>query len=98
MADEIYMDIPVISGYADDFESINLELKTLKGAVQAAILALEASAFTGNFASKVQTDYLEGILSKIDTFATACEEMSGDLKASADAYEKGDELGATKFH
>jgi exonuclease VII small subunit len=42
--------------------------------------------------------YIDSIRPQIEDIAEKCEELDKDLAASVDAYERGDELGSTRFH
>jgi exonuclease VII small subunit len=42
--------------------------------------------------------YIDSIRPQIEDIAEKCEELNKDLDASVEAYERGDELGSTRFH
>jgi exonuclease VII small subunit len=42
--------------------------------------------------------YTDTIRPQIEDIAEKCEEFNKDLDASVEAYERGDELGSTRFH
>ena len=98
MADEIFMDVPAVKEIANKFGGVGDQLKTTSNAIQAAILMLKASAFVGLVGSQAVVAYLENLKPQIDNYAAACSEMRTDLTASAEAYERGDAAGATRFH
>jgi Mg2+ and Co2+ transporter CorA len=98
MADEVYMDIPAVRDIAKTFGTIGDVLKTVSTVLQALITTLKATAFIGLVGGLAVAQYMESIKPHIDKMAEKCEELSKDVSASVDAYERGDAQGATKFH
>jgi len=98
MTEEIFMDVPAVRNVATRFGEMGETLQGVNKAMEAAIAMLKASAFVGLFGSYAYAQYLEQLQPIVEDYANKCVEMSGDLQASAEAYERGDTAGATKFH
>jgi hypothetical protein len=62
------------------------------------IMTLKTTAFIGLVGGAAVAQFLEMIKPHIENLAEKCEEISGDLDKSVDAYERGDALGATRFY
>jgi len=74
------------------------QLENVSKALQTAIAFLKGSAFVGLFGNHVMATYMEQVQKEIANFSKRCLDMSGDLLQSAEAYERGDAAGATRFH
>lgn len=98
MADEIFMDIAAVKDMGKRFGEIGGILQQVSQGIQAAVTVLKTSAFVGLFGNFALASYLENLKPTVDNFATGCAEMAEDLLKSAEAYERGDELGKAKFH
>jgi uncharacterized protein YukE len=98
MTEEIFMDVPAVRNVATRFGEMGETLQGVNKAMEAAIAMLKASAFVGLFGNYAYAQYLEQLQPIVEDYANKCVEMSGDLQASAEAYERGDAAGATKFH
>jgi uncharacterized protein YukE len=98
MTEEIFMDVPAVRNVATRFGEMGETLQGVNKAMEAAIAMLKASAFVGLFGNYAYAQYLEQLQPIVEDYANRCVEMSGDLQASAEAYERGDAAGATKFH
>ena len=98
MAEEIFMDVPAVRNVASRFGEMGETLQGVNQAMEAAITMLKASAFVSMFSTYAYAQYLEQLQPIVEDYANKCAEMSGDLQASAEAYERGDAAGATKFH
>jgi WXG100 family type VII secretion target len=98
MAEEIFMDVAAVKKMAGQFEQMNDKLQQTSKALQAAITMLKASAFIGMAGNAAYAAYLEKIKPQIDQYAHKCSEMSSDLTQSAEAYQRGDQQGAARFH
>jgi uncharacterized protein YukE len=98
MADEIFMIPADVKDAAKSFGEISETLQQVSKGMQAAITVLKTSAFVGLFGNAALASYLENLKPTVDNFASGCAEMAEDLLKSAEAYERGDELGAAKFH
>ncbi len=98
MANEVYMDIPAVRNVAKTFKTVGDVLKVVVKLMEGIIMALKTAAFMGLVGGYAVAQYLQQIKPDIEKVAEKCVELSGDLGKSVDAFERGDELGATKFY
>ena len=96
--DEVYMDVPAVRDFAKAFGTISDVLETVSKVLQALITTLKTTAFIGLVGGYAVAHFMELIKPHIDELAEKCAELNQDLDASVDAYERGDELGAARFH
>ncbi|MEZ4864325.1 MAG: type VII secretion target [Caldilineaceae bacterium] len=94
----VYMEVPAVRGMAKNFQTISDVLKAVSKALEAIANALKATAFIGLVGGYAVIHFIEVIKPQIDEMVEKTAELSKDLSAAADAYERGDALGATKFH
>lgn len=98
MAEEIFMDIPKLQGISKQFGKMGNDLNQISQTLKTAVALIKASAFVGLIGNAVYAEYVDNLQKQIEKFANQCEEMGADLKKSADAYQKGDAAGATRFN
>jgi len=96
--DLVYMNIPQVQGIAQTFTQISETLRAVSTALGVLIDILKGIAFIGLVASFAEAQFLEVMKRQIDQMADKTEELSKDVRAAVDAYEKGDAAGALKFH
>lgn len=96
--DEVYIDVPVVRDMAKAFGTISEILQAVCKALEALIMILKATAFIGLVGGTALIQFLEMIKPHIEKMAEKCAELNTDLDASVDAYERGDQLGATRFY
>lgn len=96
--EEIFMNVAAVKNMAAKFTDMNDKLEQASKSLQAAITVLKATAFIGMGGTAAYAAYLEKLKPQIDQYAARCEEMSQDLIKSAEAYERGDQQGAARFH
>ena len=94
----VYMDTEAVRGMAKSFGSIGDVLQAVNKAMQTLSNVLKATAFVGLIGGYAVAQYIDSIRPQIEEMAEKCEELDKDLAASVDAYERGDELGSTRFH
>lgn len=94
----VYMDTDAVRGMAKSFGSIGDVLQAVNKAMQTLSNVLKATAFVGLVGGYAVAQYIDSIRPQIEDIAEKCEELNKDLDASVDAYERGDELGSTRFH
>jgi hypothetical protein len=98
MADEVYMQVPAVRDMSKNFSTISDVLNTVSKVLEGLVNTLKTTAFIGMVGGYATIQFIEMIKPHIDEMAEKCEELSGDLSASVDAYERGDEQGATRFY
>jgi len=94
----VYMDTDAVRGFAKTFGTISDVLNNINNVLQTLSTVLKTTAFIGLVGGFAVAHYIDQIRPRIEDIAEKCEELDGDLKASADAYERGDEQGSTRFH
>jgi len=95
---EVYMNIPEVQGIAKTFANVSETLRGISTALQTLIMILKSTAFIGMVGGLAEAHFLEIMKRQIDQMADKTEEMSKDVTAAVEAYERGDAQGATKFH
>ncbi|WP_129629707.1 hypothetical protein [Candidatus Oscillochloris fontis] len=98
MEDQIYINLPEVRSIAKELQEFSEVLTTVARVLDFLINTLKTTAFIGLVGGQAVTVYLEGIKPKIEKQAAKCAEMSQDVNASMDAFERGDAEGATKFY
>lgn len=96
--DEVYMDVPAVRNMAKNFGTIGEVLNTVAKVLEALVLILKTTAFIGLVGGYAVAQFIDTIKPHIEKMAEKCEELSKDLGASVDAFERGDALGATRFY
>lgn len=96
--DEVYMDVPAVRDMAKNFGTIGEVLNTVAKVLEALVLILKTTAFIGLVGGYAVAQFIDSIKPHIEQMAEKCEELSKDLGASVDAFERGDALGATRFY
>lgn len=92
------MDVPAVRDMAKTFQTISEVLRAVDKALEAIVTFLKVTAFIGLVGGTVVIQFIEMIRPYIQNMADKCEELSTDLDASVDAFERGDQLGATRFY
>jgi len=98
MTDEVYMDVPAVRTIAKTFDTVSDVLKAVCKALEIVATILKATAFFGAVGNLVVVRFIEMIKPYIEQVANKCAELCKDVGASADAYERGDQIGAARFH
>lgn len=96
--DEVYMDIPAVHQMAKNFDNIGDTLAAVNSALEVLVNTLKATAFIGLVGGGAVIAFLEMIKPHVKRMSDKCKELHGDLEASVNAYERGDERGATRFY
>lgn len=94
---EVYMDVPAVRDLAKNFGTISEVLNTVSKVLEALMLILNTTAFIGAVGGAAVANYIDSIKPHIDRVAAKCEELMGDINASATAFENGDMDGANLF-
>lgn len=96
--DEVYMDIPKVRDIAKGFGNLGELLEGVSKALQTLLMVLKTTAFIGLVGGFAVSNFIEMIKPHVDRMADKCHELDKDLHTSVDAYERGDEQGATRFY
>lgn len=94
----VYMDTDAVRSMAKSFGTIGEVLQAVNKALEALSNVLKATAFIGLVGGYAVAMFIDQMRPQIEEMAEKCEELNKDLDASVDAYERGDELGSTRFH
>ncbi len=96
--DEVYMDVPAVREMAKSFGTISEVLNMVIKVMEALITTLKTTAFIGLVGGYAIAQYMETIKPHIEEMSEKCAELKTDLSASVNAFENGDQLGATRFY
>lgn len=95
---DVYMKPPEVRKLAKKFGEISSLMKKVSKILGHLVNVLKATAFIGFVGGAAVIQFIERVKPRIDQVAQKCAELSKDLTASVDAYERGDALGATRFY
>ena len=95
---EVKMDVPAVKNMGKKFEEIGEVLNGISKVMQILLTTLRATAFVGMFGGWALQSYLEQLKPIIDRLAKQALEIGKDLVVSANAYERGDAVGSTRFY
>jgi hypothetical protein len=95
---EVYMRIPDVQGIAKTLGTVSEVLKGVATALGVLINILKSTAFVGLVGGLVEAHFLEVMKKQLEQMAAKCEQMGKDVTAAVEAYARGDQQGATKFH
>jgi len=95
---EVYMEVPAVRQMAKNFQNISDVLATVNKVLEAMLMILRTTAFIGLVGGAAVEAFIEMIKPYVEQWVQKTAEISKDLDASVDAYERGDALGATRFY
>jgi excreted virulence factor EspC (type VII ESX diderm)/uncharacterized protein DUF6507 len=95
---EVFMNIPQVQGIAKTLSQITETLRSVSKALEMLINVLKSTAFIGMVGGLAEAHFLEIMKRQIDQMADKTEELSKDVSAAVEAYERGDQQGSTKFY
>ncbi|MBP8251184.1 MAG: hypothetical protein KAX40_02385 [Herpetosiphon sp.] len=98
MADEVYMDIPAVRNVAKTFGTVSEVLANVAKVLDMLSNTLKATAFIGLVGGAVVAQFIDAVKPHIEDMSRKCQELNQDVSASVDAYERGDQQGATRFY
>ena len=94
----VYMDTEAVRDIAKRFGTISEVLQGVSKALEALSNILKASAFVGLIGGAAVAFFIDPTRPQIEDVAEKCDDLNKELGLSVDAYERGDELGSTRFH
>lgn len=97
MAEEVFMDIPVVQRMAENFGHFSEILKGVSKALEAALMILRATAFVGLIGGAVVERYINMIKPNVDKMAAKMAELQSDVNGAILSYRDGDNSGSTRF-
>ncbi len=95
---EVYINVPVVRDMAKSFGRISVLLQGISKTLEGLIITLKIAAFIGRISVQNEIQYFESLRPYIEKLSQKSAELDSDLNASVDAYERGDEIGATRFY
>lgn len=95
---EVFMDVPAVLNMGDRFDSVGDTLKQVSNALEVCMTILKTTAFIGLVGGAAVERFLETLKPVIDELSERTLELGRDLKAAAEAFQSGDEQGATRFY
>jgi hypothetical protein len=96
--DEVYMDVDAVRNMATQFQNISDILKQVCQALEVLSNMLKATAFIGLVGGAVMLQFIEFIKPHIEDISEKCAEIHTDLNDAAEAFVRGDQAGALRFH
>lgn len=94
----VYMDTDAVRNMAKNFGTISEVLQGVNKALETLSNILKASAFVGLVGGAAVAFFIDSARPQIEDVAEKCEEFNKELDLSVAAYERGDEIGSTRFH
>jgi hypothetical protein len=94
----VFMQVPAVRGMSKNFQTISDVLKAVSKALEAINNTLKATAFIGAVGGAAVICFIEMVKPQIDQLSDKTAEISRDLTAAVNAYERGDAQGATRFY
>jgi hypothetical protein len=92
------MDIPAVRNTAQTLGTIGATLDTVAKVLEALSTTLKVTAFIGLVGGAALAQLIDTIRPHIEQISEKCKELDKDVRASVDAYERGDARGATRFY
>jgi uncharacterized protein YukE len=96
--DEVYMDVPAVTEMAQRLQTISDTLQQVYNALEAAVTTLKFMAFMGMVGAAAAADYFDNFKPPLEKKIEEFAELSRDVTASIQAYERGDAAGELRFH
>lgn len=97
MADEVYMDIPVIEKMVKDFKTFGDVLDGVAKTLEALSLMLKATAWLSLGATAAAATFIDRIKPNITKAAAKMKELSDDVSSAIRSYRDGDNTGSQRF-
>jgi hypothetical protein len=98
VADQVYMDVPAVRGVAKTCQQVGEVLAKANQTMEGLVTLLRTTAFMGLVGGLALAQFMDSIRPYIEQVSQKCLELSSDLNTSIDAYQNGDQQGATRFY
>ena len=98
MSDQIYMDVPAVLSMSQRLTTMGERMDQASDAVGMLITILETTAFIGWIGAKARQVFEGQLKPKMDKVTMCLAELGQDLTDAANAYQRGDATGATRFY
>lgn len=96
MANEVYMNVPVVRDMSKKLSDISDVLNTVAKTLEMISTALKASFFLG-LVGAAAVALIDEVKPQIQTLSDQCSSLSKAVSSSVDAFERGDMDGANLF-
>jgi hypothetical protein len=96
--DGVYMNVPAVRAVAKRAQEVSETLARVVSVLNSLSNLLRTTAFIGLVGGAAVAQFIDLIKPHLERVSNDCAELSKDLDASVDAYERGDALGAARFH
>lgn len=97
MADEVFMDIPLVEKMVKDFQTFGDVLDAVSKALEALSMMLKATAWLSLGATAAAATFVDRIKPNVKKAADKMRELSGDIRDAIKAYRDGDLSGSQRF-
>jgi hypothetical protein len=92
------MDTVAVGKMADTFQTLHDVLVNVNQTLDGLVNILKDTAFIGKVGGNAVIHFIEDIQPEIKRVSDKCAELNVDVKASVEAFARGDAEGATRFH
>jgi uncharacterized phage infection (PIP) family protein YhgE len=96
-ANEVYMDVPAVTGMSKQFDTFGQVLDDVAKAIEALSITLKMTAWLSLGATAAAAAYLDQIRPNFTNAAAKMRELAGDLKSAINSYQNGDNTGSKRF-
>lgn len=96
MADEVYMNVPVVRDMGKKLEDVSEVLQTVAKTLEIVSTTLKAAFFIG-FVGAAAVAMIDRVKPFIQQMADQCADLSKAVAASVTAFENGDLAGSNRF-
>lgn len=97
MADEVFMDIPLVEKMSKDFKTFGDVLDAIAKTLEALSLLMKATAWISLGATAAAAAFIDRIRPNVKRASDKMKELSGDLTSAIRAYRDGDLSGSRRF-
>jgi hypothetical protein len=97
MAQEVYMNIPVVERMVGTFNTCGETLKRISQVLEGLMMILKATAFVGFVGGAIVERWLSVLKPQVDKMAAKMLELSRDVNDAIKSYRDGDQTGSNHF-
>lgn len=97
MAQEVYMDIPQVEKFVQQFNTFGETLKKISQVLEGLMMVLKITAFVGFVGGAIVERWLSILKPQVDKMANKMLEISRDVNDAIKSYRDGDNTGSSHF-
>lgn len=97
MAQEVYMDIPVVEGYAKTFAGMSQIIKDCSKTIEGIMAQVRDADFLGYVGDNIYNQWSTQMKPELDKLAAKLEEVSVDITGAIQSYRDGDASGSQHY-